>query len=102
MSVDLSSLPPLPWTPVRIFENGWAFTVFAADGKNIAEREVWEDDAALMATVHAFAPVALQYVMGAAEKGGVEAKAILAAFAKARASVNKTPEQMTAYRRKSR
>jgi hypothetical protein len=100
--MDLSSIPPQPWTPVKVFENGWGYTVLAADGQNIAAHEVWDDDAALMATLHAFAPRAMAYVIASAEKGGLEAKRIVADFERARANVSKTPEQITALRRGAR
>lgn len=70
----LQSLPPRPWRPVRTHdERGWAFSVSDATGANIAGREVYVDDAALMAAVHAIAPEALAYVLTAASKGGAEA-----------------------------
>lgn len=79
----LDGLPQRPWTPVRTQdERGWAISVIDNGGRNIGDREVFVDDAALMAAVHAIAPEALVYVLKAAEKGGDEAKRIAGRFSR--------------------
>jgi len=76
--------------------------VYCADGTWLGDHTVWAEDAALMCVIHAMAPQCFDYVQRAAEKGGKEAQQIVEAFNRARASINKSPEELTRLRRKQR
>lgn len=66
----LRTVAPLPWNAAVEDGERWGLTVIAGDGKNVSERPLSRDEARFLAALHAFAPTAMLYVEGAAEKGG--------------------------------
>jgi hypothetical protein len=74
---------PLPWKAERTYDpSGWAHRVVCRDGKPHDTHQVYKDQGAALACLQAVAPYALDYVLRAAEKGGVEAMAIAERYRK--------------------
>lgn len=72
---------PLPWTPVRIYDqNGWSHEVLSGEGKAHDRYTTDRDQNARIAATIAIAPEALDYVIRAAAKGGAEAISIAERF----------------------
>lgn len=88
---------PLPWRAKRIYEDGdWGHEVVSAEGKSLNRYLVDRQDGALQCAVSAIAPYAVDYVLRAALKGGVEALQIKHRFEEILAELEgkRTPEEI--------
>lgn len=88
---------PLPWRVKRIYEDGdWGHEVVSDEGKSLNRYFVDRQDSALQCAVSAIAPYAVDYVLRAASKGGVEAVQIKHWFEEILAETEgkRTPEEI--------
>lgn len=69
---------PLPWKAVR--SRGRWTKVICADGMSMEDATFLESDGIMLGVMQAMAPEFLDYVEKASEKGGAEAKALIARF----------------------
>lgn len=80
---------PLPWSVRRVNDGeGWGHVVLSADAKEHDRYQVPREVGASLASLQAVAPEAIDYVYRAAEKGGSEAKAIVARYERLLALLN--------------
>jgi hypothetical protein len=99
----LKTIAPMPWAAsLDTDDSRWGLTVVAGDGRNVSDRQMDRDEARFLCALHAIAPDAMQYVEGAASKGGAAAAEILSRFERM-AYHDQTPEERAkARRRRSR